>query len=340
MKNKHFLYLTVAVLLASVVCFGCKSTVPDKPAAVQTPVEKHGQLSIVGTHLVDQNGKSVQLRGMSFFWSQWQGSFYNPTTVKWLKDDWQNTVVRAAMGVDMGGYLKNPEAEKQKVITVVEAAIKEGIYVIIDWHDHEAHKHTEEAKAFFSEMAQHYGEYPNVIYEPYNEPLQDADWAAQIKPYHETIIQEIRKHDPDNVIVCGTRMWSQRVDEAAENPINARNIAYTLHYYAATHKQDLRNIASKAIAKGAPLFVTEFGTCAADGNGKVDEAESKAWWAFLDQHQISWCNWSVANKDEAASALKPGSPVAGPWTEANISPSGQLVRQELLEKARQEKTQP
>ncbi len=285
--------------------------------------------------MVDQKGKPVQLRGMSFFWSQWEGDFYNPSTVKWLKEDWRNTVVRAAMGVDHGGYLQNPAAEKQKVITLVEAAIKEGIYVIIDWHDHEAHKHTAEAKAFFSEMAQRFGKYPNVIYEPFNEPLQNADWATEIKPYHEAVIQEIRKHDPDNIIVCGTRMWSQRVDEAAENPIRQSNIAYTLHYYAATHKQDLRNIAARAIAKGAPLFVTEFGTCAADGNGQVDEAESRAWWDFLDQHQISWCNWSVADKDEAASALKPGTSTTGQWNEASISKSGQLVRKELLSKAAQ-----
>jgi endoglucanase len=319
-----------------VFCLGCKSSMPDGSTTVQTPVEKHGALNIVGTRLVDQTGKAVQLRGMSFFWSQWEGDFYNPLVVKWLKDDWQNTVVRAAMGIDMGGYLKNPEAEKQKVITVVEAAIKEGIYVIIDWHDHEAHKHTAEAKAFFGEMAQRFGQYPNVIYEPYNEPLQNTDWATQIKPYHEAVIQEIRKHDPDNIIVCGTRMWSQRVDEAAENPIKGRNLAYTLHYYAATHKQELRDIATKAINKGIALFVTEFGTCAADGNGKVDEAESRAWWAFLDQYQISWCNWSVADKDEAASALKPGTSVTAPWNEANISTSGQLVRQQLLEKAKQE----
>ncbi|ALJ01230.1 glycoside hydrolase [Rufibacter tibetensis] len=325
------------MLALGIISFGCKSTVPKKSTATQTPVEKHGDLNVVGTKIVDQNGKVVQLRGMSFFWSQWQGGFYNRSMVKWLKNDWQNTIVRTAMGVDMGGYLKNPEAEKEKVIRLVESAIQEGIYVIIDWHDHEAHKHTEEAKAFFAEMAQRFGQYPNVIYEPYNEPLENTDWATEIKPYHEAVIREIRKYDPDNLIVCGTRMWSQRVDEAAENPILQRNIAYTLHYYAATHKQELRDIATQAINKGAALFVTEFGTCAADGNGKVDEAESRAWWAFLDQHQISWCNWSVADKDEAASALKPGSPTTGPWTEAHISASGQLVRQELLGKAKLEK---
>ncbi|KAA6430320.1 glycoside hydrolase family 5 protein [Rufibacter glacialis] len=331
------------MLLVVSLGLGCKSTEsekPDKPTRAQTPVEKYGKLSIVGPRVVDQTGKAVQLRGMSLFWSQWQGGFYNPAAVKWLKDDWQVTVIRAALAVDHGGYRQNPEVEKQKVIAVVEAALKEGIYVIIDWHDHEAHKHIAQARAFFGEMAQRFGQYPNVIYEPYNEPLENADWAIQIKPYHEAIIQEIRKHDPDNLIVCGTRMWSQRVDEAADNPIRQPNIAYTLHYYAATHKQELRTIATKAINKGAALFVTEFGTCAADGNGKVDAAESKLWWEFLDQHQISWCNWSVADKDEAASALRPGASVNGQWTAADISPSGQLVRQELLNKAKLEKAQP
>jgi len=34
-------------------------------------VEKHGQLSISGTNLVDSSGEIIVLRGMSLFWSQW-----------------------------------------------------------------------------------------------------------------------------------------------------------------------------------------------------------------------------------------------------------------------------
>ena len=294
-------------------------TSPTNPTptvvSIQNPVAQYGQLSVKGNRIVDKNMEPVQLRGMSFFWSQWIGKHYNQQAVKWLKDDWRCTVVRAALAVDSDGYLKNPETEKQKIIAVVDAAIAQNLYVIIDWHDHEAEKHTEQAKAFFSEMAQRYGDKPNVIYEIYNEPLQ-VSWSGLIKPYSETVIKAIREHDPDNLVICGTPNWSQRVDEAANDPINLPNIAYTLHYYAATHKQELRDIATKALNKGIALMVTEFGTTEASGDGILDQAETKTWWRFLDENKISWCNWSVADKAEKSAALKPGANAFGNWTDA------------------------
>ncbi len=294
-------------------------------------VQEYGKLKVSGNKIVDKNGNAIQLRGMSLFWSQWIGKYYNRETVKWLKDDWKCTVIRAAMAVDQGGYLSNSEQEKAKVIAVVDAAIAEGIYVIIDWHDHHAEDHVEEAKTFFGEMAQKYGSYPNVIFETYNEPL-DVSWKDVLKPYHETVIAEIRKHAPDNLIICGTRNWSQNVDDVINNKIDDENVAYTLHYYAATHKESLRNTALSALNNNIALFVTEYGTTEASGDGSIDATESKHWWAFLDQHKISSCNWSIADKEELAAALKPNASASGNWSEDNLTTSGKLVRQEIRSK--------
>jgi endoglucanase len=297
-------------------------------ATVNNAVEKYGQLQVKGNRIMGKDDKPVQLRGMSFFWSQWIGKYYTPEAVKWLRDDWRCTVVRAALAVDHDGYLKNPEAEKQKVITVVDAAIAQGLYVIIDWHDHEAEKHVEQAKAFFAEMAQRYGDKPNVIYEIYNEPL-NVSWSGVIKPYSEAVIAAIRQHDPDNLVICGTRNWSQEIEEVASDPIKLPNVAYTLHFYAATHKQWLRDAATRALSKGVALMVTEYGTCEASGNGVLDRAETQAWWKFMDENSISWCNWSLADKEETSAALKPGAKATGNWTDNEISPSGLFVREEL-----------
>ncbi|MFN3404303.1 MAG: glycoside hydrolase family 5 protein [Cytophagaceae bacterium] len=295
-------------------------------------VEKYGQLSVNGNYIISQYGDTVQLRGMSLFWSQWMPQYYTGSTIKWLKEDWQCTVVRAAMGVEMGGYWANPEEERQKVTNVVNAAIRAGIYVIIDYHSHEAHTDPESAKRFFGDMAKKYGKYQNVLYEIFNEPLQNTSWSKEIKPYSEEVIKAIRAHDPDNIIICGTRQWSQLVYEASKDPIKDTNIAYTLHYYAATHKNWLREEAKKAMGNGIALFVTEFGTTEASGNGKIDYEESKAWFDFLDQYKISWCNWSVCDKDETSAALKPGTSGFGKWREDEITPSGKFIREELKKK--------
>lgn len=294
-------------------------------------VEEYGQLSIQGTNIVDQNGNPVQLRGMSFFWSQWIGKYYTSETVKWLKDDWGCNIIRAAMAVDHEGYLENPAEEKAKIVTLIEAAIEEGIYVIVDWHDHEAENHLEEAKTFFGEIAAAYGDYPNIIYEPYNEPL-DVSWRNVLKPYHEAIIAEIRQYDPNNIVVCGTRNWSQEVDEVILNKIDDPNVAYTLHYYAATHKQELRDKALLALNNNIPIFVTEYGVTQASGDVEINVPESELWWAFLDEHKISHCNWSIADKEEMSAALKPGASVLGGWTADEITTSGTMVRAEIKAK--------
>jgi len=303
------------------------------PAAfAESVVEKHGQLRVQGNRIVDQSGAPVQLRGMSLFWSQWIPKYYTSNTVKWLRDDWKVTVVRAAMAAERGGYESDPQAERDKVIAVVDAAIELGIYVVIDYHAHTAHENTAQARAFFADMAKRYGNSPNVLYEPYNEPLK-VSWSKVLKPYHEAVIDSIRLYDPDNIVIVGTPNWSQRVAEAAADPIKRPNVAYTLHFYANTHGQWLRDEAQKAMDRGVALFVTEYGTTSANGDGKVDEKATREWWAFLDRHSISHLNWSIADIRESSAALAPGASPDGGWTLAQIKPSGLLVRGELRAKA-------
>jgi hypothetical protein len=298
--------LTLAVLL----CLGAFGW-----ATAQTPVEKFGALRVSGNKILDKNNQPVSLAGPSLFWSNagWGGErFYTSGAVSYVKTDWNATIVRAAMGVeDGGGYLQDQAREKQKVRTVVDAAIAAGMYVIIDWHSHHAEDYRSQAVAFFTEMAQLYGTKPNVIFEIYNEPLQ-ISWSSTIKPYAEAVIGAIRGTGSTNLVVVGTPTWSQRVDEAANDPITKyTNVAYTLHFYAATHKQSLRDIATTALNKNIALFVTEWGTVDASGGGSVDQTSTNEWMNFLKQHQISHLNWALNDKAEAASALKPGVSATG-----------------------------
>ncbi|KAI1710639.1 cellulase (glycosyl hydrolase family 5) domain-containing protein [Ditylenchus destructor] len=297
--------------------FRCRSTLRPTLGLRQIPEERQVQQK------VQQN---VQLRGMSLFWSQWMDKYYNAGTVQALKCSWNTNVVRAAMAVDQGGYLTNASAQLSNVNAVVQAAINQGIYVIIDWHAHDNYQ--SQAVQFFGQMAQKYAGVPNVLYETFNEPLQ-VSWTGNLVPYHTAVIKAIRQYDKKNIIIVGTPTWSQDVDVASQNPITGQtNIMYTLHYYAGTHKQDLRNKAQTAINNGLPIFVTEYGTVNADGNGGVDSASTQAWWDFLDQNMISYANWAVEDKSEGAAAFIPGTPatVAGVSSDSNLTPSGKMVK--------------
>lgn len=296
-------------------------------------VSTYGQLSVSGKNLVDENGTPIQLRGMSLSWTNWWPQFYTADVVAWLKEDFKVNIVRAAMGIDeAGGYLDDKEKHKNYVFTVIDAAIEEGIYVIVDWHSHHAEDYEEDAKNFFTEVAQKYGDQPNIIYETYNEPLDTASWNDVIKPYHEAVIAEIRKYDDDNVIIAGSRSWSTRLDEVVDNRIDDVNLMYTLHYYAASHKQELRDEAQEVIDANLPIFVTEYGVTEYTGDGFVDVVEANNWWAFLDANKISWCNWSIADKEESSAAVKPGASPNGAWPESMLTQSGLLVREEIRSK--------
>lgn len=286
-------------------------------------------------------GEIASIAGPSLFWSNtyWGGDkYYNANVVSWVKQDWNAKLIRASMGVEAdGGYIEDPDANKARVISVVDAAIANNMYVIIDWHSHNAHDYKAEAIAFFEEMATKYGANHNVIYEIYNEPLnQYTDigkttsalvWSDVIKPYALDVIAAIRAIDPDNLIIVGTPTWSQDVDVAANSPITGYdNIAYTLHFYAATHKLYLRNKATAAMNKGIALFVTEWGSVEASGDGDVDAVETAAWLDFLKTNNISHANWALNDKDEGASALLPNSSATGNWNDADLTTSGILVK--------------
>lgn len=294
-----------------------------------TAVGRYGQLQVRGNRIVDQSGNEIALRGMSFFWSQWMAKYYNSNCVQWLSQDWKVTVLRAAMGVESGGYLSNPIGEKAKVDTVVRASIDQGLYVIIDWHDHNAHNHEREAKAFFAEMAQTYGNYPNVIYEIYNEPEQ-VSWSNVVKPYAEAVIDTIRQYDPDNIIIVGTPNWCQNVVDPSNDTLAYNNISYAIHFYAASHKQWLRSQATTALNNGISLFCSEYGTCEYTGSGVLDSTETRIWWNFMDTNKISWCNWSIADKNETSAALVPGANAAGGWSLSDLSASGKFVREKII----------
>ncbi len=291
------------------------------------PVSEHGQLSVKGGQLVDAKGKPLVLRGVSFGWHNYWPRFYNEAAVNWLATDWYATVVRAAMGVEPdGGYSKKPTEAKEKIRAIIDGAIKSGVYVIVDWHSHNIN--TAEAVAFFKEISAAYSRYPNIIYEIFNEP--DHETWAEVKKYSAEVIAAIRANDKDNIILVGSPHWDQDLKIVADDPLTGyNNIMYSLHYYAATHKQGLRDQADYAIGKGIPIFISECAGMEATGNGPINDEEWQRWIDWSEANKISWVVWSVSEKDETCSMLKASAGAEGKWDDRDLKESGLKAREYL-----------
>jgi endoglucanase len=300
-----------------------------------TPVELHGRLHVDGTRLADEAGEPVQLKGVSSMWLNWEADGYaeDPTALRWMRNNWHLTVVRASMGVEpAGAYLSDPEKSLAQVDQIVANAVAAGVYVILDWHDHHAHQHEDQAVAFFAGMAKKYGDLPNVLFEPFNEPM-DVDWPT-IALYHEAVVKAIRGAGAEGVIILGTPTWSQDVDVAADAPVKGENLAYTLHFYSCTHTGWLRQKADAALALGAPLFVTEWGATSADGgtDGQVCLEEASAWHEWMNGHGVSWAVWKLDNcAQDATCLLVPDAPSNGGWTGEYLHGHGKFARARMQE---------
>lgn len=287
------------------------------PPTTGTPVERYGQLRVCGTTMCDKTGARVQLRGISSMWLNWETAPYaeNLSALTWMRDNWNLQVIRAAMGVEpAGAYLTDPAKARAQVETIINNAVTAGVYVIVDWHAHEAQNNQSQAVAFFGDLARRYGHLPNVIWEPYNEPLQ-VSWTNVIKPYHQAVVSAIRAADPDNIVVLGTPTWSQDVDVAAASPVTGTNLMYTLHFYSCTHGASLRAKGDAAIRAGLALFVTEWGASHADGglDGRSCLPEAQSWIDWMKTNGISWTAWKLDVGTDTTNLLSPGAPVTGGW---------------------------
>lgn len=299
-----------------------------------------GRLHVKGTKLVDKKGHEVQLRGVSTHGLSWYPQYVNDKCFAQLHDKWGANVVRLAMYTEeyngyCSGDAKNRSDLKKLIKKGVRLAKKHKMYVIVDWHilsDGNPNSHKKEAKAFFREMSREFKGYNNVIYEICNEPNNGTSWK-EIKSYARSVISTIRKNDKKAVIVVGTPTWSQDVDQAAADPIKGDNIMYALHFYAATHKADLRNKMTAAINKGLPVFVTEYGICDASGNGAIDKKEADRWVQTMDEYGVSYSAWNLSNKQESSSIIKSSCSKVSGFKKSELSDEGKWLYHLLRKKA-------
>lgn len=305
----------------------------DEKSANSTEAERTEllPLHVEGTQLTDSNGKAAQLKGISTHGIAWFPDYINEECFRELHENWNVNVIRLAMyTAESGGYCTDGDKEylKNLVRNGVSYATAQNMYVIIDWHilsDNNPNQHLEEAKEFFAEMSAEYADYDNVLYEICNEPNGGTSWS-DIKSYAVEVIETIRSNDKDGIIIVGTPNWSQYVDQAAENPITGYdNIMYTLHFYAATHKDDLRSKMKEAVEKGLPVFVSEYGICDASGSGEIDEVQANEWVTVMNEYGISYVAWNLSNKSETSAIFDSSCSKVSGFEESDLSASGKWL---------------
>ncbi|MFV2119763.1 cellulase family glycosylhydrolase [Streptomyces sp. Act-28] len=301
-----------AFMLNGVACTGSVEQPPPVPGG-GTPVGVNGQLHVCGVNLCNQHNRPIQLRGMSTHGIQWFGKCYNAASLDALAKDWKSDLLRIAMYVQENGYETDPAGFTSRVNNLVDMAEARGMYALIDFHTltpGDPNHNLDRAKTFFASVAARNADKKNVIYEIANEP-NGVSWGT-VKNYAEQVIPVIRAADPDAVVIVGTRGWSSLgvsdgsdESEVVNNPVNATNIMYAFHFYAASHKDNYRATVSRAASR-LPLFVTEFGTVTYTGGGAMDRASTTAWLDLLDQLKISYANWTYSDASESSAAFRPG----------------------------------
>jgi endoglucanase len=306
-----------------------------KPTAKsKTPFGRHGKLSVGYVKgfkqpvILDKHKKFVQLRGVSTHGIQWFPQYVNKAAMRSLRDEWGINTVRLAVYPREGGYLQGSQDQMDaKIKTAVKAARKLGMYVIIDWHvlNYNPNDDLDQAQRFFKTYAAKYKNDGHVIFEICNEPT-NTKWfdgsGRDLYTYCKTVSKTIRDSGSGAIILCGTNTWSQDIDEVAKKPLDVKNVMYTVHFYAGTHREDLQNKLKQAIDSKTPIFASEFGICDASGNGGYDIDNANRWMTLLTNNGISFTCWSLCNKDESASCLKPTCDKTSKWQASDLNTTG------------------
>lgn len=306
---------------------------PRETPAVKPPVFA-GRLSVSEGRLVDENGQPFQILGVSTHGIGWFPEYVNIDAFRTLRDAYGVNAIRMAMyTAEYNGYCTggDPEQLKRLVRQGVDIAAELGMYAIIDWHtlsDHDPNQHIDEARAFWREMSQKYAGQDNVLYEICNEPNGGTSWAS-VKTYAEEIIGEIRKNDDDAVILVGTPNWCQQLGGPLDDPIDDANLMYTMHFYAATHGQDLRDELERALEQGLPVFISECSICDASGSGRIDYDSADAWLELIDRYGLSHVAWNLSNKDESAALIRSDCAKLSDWTQEDLSATGRWFMAEF-----------
>lgn len=295
-------------------------------------VSYNGWLNVDGTNIKNEKGEIIQLVGVSSHAIQWYGAIINKENIKILKEDWGINALRLAIYTQVDGELVYEESLNERIMQIIDFAIAEDIYVILDWHvleEKNPNKYKYEAKKFFDTFSKKYANTPNLIYEICNEPNGGTvEWNNDVKPYAEDVIETIRANSEKSLIIVGTPNWCKDFSQVKDNRLEDKNVVYAYHLYSGAEETKISDLEA-LIQEGIPVFVSEWGITDNTGTGEIYIENANKWVEALNKNNIGWIMWSFSNKDEATAILD-----YTYYTEKHIddylSPTGKYTREIIM----------
>jgi len=128
-----------------------------------------------------------------------------------------------------GGTENGPSADDY-VASMLKPAVdyltSKGLYVILDYHqiDDTDGASATEATEFWAYMAPKFAGYTNVLYEPFNEPMDTSTSWATFKPRAQQWADTIRAGAPDSIVIVPSMNWDQKPGDASQSPLTGTNL--------------------------------------------------------------------------------------------------------------------
>jgi len=214
------------------------------------------RLHVDGNKVKDPNGNIVILRGVALIdlgaLEDWKGGALNavdlitdPTDTQGNSPGWYTKIIRIMItppdSTTPAGSWPHPfNADNNDLYnllrTFVDYCAEKEVYVAIDWHYvANTYDHVATTSEFWQYMAPRFKNDTHVIYELFNEPVNQvgsdaANWAS-VKSDMEAWIDIVRASAPDNLIFVGTPRWCQIIGPTATDPVNDTNVVYISHVY-------------------------------------------------------------------------------------------------------------
>ncbi|MEV0639326.1 glycoside hydrolase family 5 protein [Streptomyces sp. NPDC050619] len=301
-----------------------------------TPVQAHGKIRVCGTQLCSESGRPVHLKGMSTHGTHWYAHCLTEAAMDAFAYDWKMNVLRVSTYARQGGYHADPKKYTELASQLIDRATARGMYVIVDWHTiqpGDPHTDIDNALTFFKQIAERHKHKSNVIYEIANEP-NHVSWE-RIKSYAETVIPVIRSRDADSVILVPTPGWAtlggaegKNEQMIVDNPVRAKNVMYTFHFYAQKSRDDYVMRLDRASSK-LPVFVTEWSAASWTGY-ENDFPMAQKYVDLMARKKIGWTHWVIADNGLDLSVFKKGACGAGKFTGTGVlKPAGIWIRERI-----------